>query len=175
MQAAPETQLQMLRPNLDGLPEVHLPPEVTVRTATPADAEPLAAVLELAFTEGNWTADRAIRDLLAADDVDSTWVLERNGQLLATCSCQNKNRPGTLGTLHWVAADPAASGMRLGYWACLVALQEFARTGYKACNLTTDDPRLPAIKTYFALGFEPEYVAEDHPDRWAKVQMNLGR
>ncbi len=175
MEAAPKTQLKMLRPNLDGLPEVQLPSGVSVRQASLEDSVPLAAVLELAFAEGNWTPERVNRELLQSDDVDSTWVLERNGQIVATCSCQNKNRPGTLGTLHWVAADPAASGMRLGYWACLVALQEFARTGYTACNLTTDDPRLPAIKTYFALGFEPENAAEDHPERWAKVQMNLGR
>jgi len=175
MEAVPTTQLRMLRPHLDGLPEVQLPAGISVRVATPDDAVQLAVVLELAFAEGNWTPERAMRELLESDDVDKTFLLERDGQVVATCSCQNKQRPGTLGTLHWVAADPAAAGMRLGYWACLIALRELAETGYTACNLTTDDPRLPAIKTYYALGFEPEYDADDHPARWAVVQSQLGR
>jgi len=175
MEAAPATQLRMFRPNLRDLPEVQLPAGVTVRVATPDDAVPLAAVLELAFAEGNWNPERATRELLRADDVDKTFLLERDGRVVATCSCQNKQRPGTLGTLHWVAADPTTAGMRLGYWACLTALHELARTGYTACNLTTDDPRLPAIKTYFALGFAPEFGANDHPARWAVVQSQLGR
>ncbi len=41
-------------------------------------------------------------------------------------------------------------------------------------NLCTDDWRLPAVKTYLNLGFEPEIIHESHPARWKAVFETLG-
>ena len=39
--------------------------------------------------------------------------------------------------------------------------------------LLTDDPRLPAIKTYLNLGFVPEHRDDTHPARWEAVAGRL--
>jgi len=40
--------------------------------------------------------------------------------------------------------------------------------------LETDDYRLPAIKTYLNLGFEPLLVHENQRDRWRNILSALG-
>jgi mycothiol synthase len=81
--------------------------------------------------------------------------------------------PGS-GYVHWVGADPAHRGKRLGYLASLATLHEFVRLGCKDAVLETDDFRLPAIKVYFKLGFAPEYRHATHAPRWLRLAPQLG-
>ena len=41
--------------------------------------------------------------------------------------------------------------------------------------LQTDDFRIPAVKTYLKLGFEPLIVHENQPKRWKDVFSAIGR
>ncbi|HHY83306.1 MAG TPA: hypothetical protein GX505_11630 [Clostridiales bacterium] len=51
------------------------------------------------------------------------------------------------------------------------------KEGWTSAVLETDDFRLPAIKTYFRLGFQPKFTHESHPDRWDKISrlISLGK
>lgn len=165
----------MRRPNLDDLPELPpLPPGYLLRPACEADAESLAALLAKAFDTGAWTPERARSDLLANPDVKQTYLITCEGRVVATASALllPEIYPGT-GIVHYVAADPEHRGKRLGSLISLAVLHEFARLGCQDARLLTDDPRLPAIKTYLDLGFEPVRIDESHAERWRKVYAAL--
>ena len=50
----------------------------------------------------------------------------------------------------------------------------YLEMGWAVARLWTDDWRLPAIKTYLNLGFEPDIEHESHPERWRAVFEKLG-
>ena len=66
-------------------------------------------------------------------------------------------------------------GKRLGYMVSVAALHKTAEDGRQSALLHTDDFRLPAIKTYLTLGFEPLLVHESQRERWPRVFEELGR
>ena len=169
------TQLVMRRPNLEDLPEVPaLPPGFVLREFELSDAEALAALLQKAFEDDTWTVERLRSDLIEASDVRKIFVITRDGVLVATGSAAlREDRYPEAGYVHWVAADPALKGMHLGYIVSLAVLHEFVRLGCKTAVLQTDDDRLPAIRTYQKLGFEPEHTHESHPGRWARIMSDL--
>jgi mycothiol synthase len=74
----------------------------------------------------------------------------------------------------WVSASPDHQGKGLGYQVSLAALLFIKELGYAETFLHTDDIRLPAIKTYLKLGFEPEITHKSHPERWQAVYGKLG-
>ena len=53
-------------------------------------------------------------------------------------------------------------------------IRYFEERGFPKLYLMTDDWRLPAVKTYLQLGFEPDLYDDDHEGRWAKLRDTLG-
>lgn len=168
-------QLVMRAPLSLPLPELPVPAGYALRPAKADDAEAIARCMQLAF--GEWDVDRVRRALLDAPDVQITFVAvhDATGQVVATAS--HREVPGRFPGatyLHWVGADPGHAGRRLG------ALVSRAVMGYGRAErglgdavLETDDHRLPAIATYLALGFAPEYRDPGHAARWAAVFRRL--
>jgi mycothiol synthase len=170
-----QPQLLMRRPNLDDLPEIPpLPPGYVLREFQPDDLEPVAALMRAAFDDPQWTPEKFNAALIEAPDVKKTFVIAYEGTPVATASARLRpERFPDSGYVHWVAVDPAHQGKRLGYIVTLAVLHEFVRLGCKDAVLETDDTRLPAIKTYQNLGFQPEHTHESHPERWAEVIARL--
>ncbi len=77
------------------------------------------------------------------------------------------------GELGWVAADPEHRGKGLGFIVSAAATKRFIDEGYSDIYLKTDDFRLPAIRTYFKLGWVPFLHAPDMEKRWEAVCGNL--
>ena len=95
------------------------------------------------------------------------------GQLdVATAAAQLKDGKGFI---HMVGALPVYAGMGCGRFVVVEAMKSLKALGYAECHLTTDDFRLPAIRTYLRLGFEPAYAADDEEmkARWEAVMMKL--
>ena len=152
---------------------VDLPSGFSLREANDSDAPELARCLSAAFA-GGWDAARVRRDLLEATDVTATFVVtmqtEAVERIVATASDREvPDRFPEAGYLHWVAADPALAGRRLGARVSLAAITHSQAAGPRDVVLETDDHRLPAIATYLGLGFAPEYRDPSHPARWAAV------
>jgi mycothiol synthase len=146
-----------------------------LREAVAGDAEGIARVLREAFAEP-WPTEMARRELLDHPQVPVTFVVERDKEIIATASYQIQSEPDPeAGWLHWVGVLPSAQGLGLGEIVCrrvLVEAKERQRTGL---FLTTDDPRLPAIRTYFKLGFEADCCHASHLGRWEAVRGLLGK
>ena len=68
-----------------------------------------------------------------------------------------------------IGTIPESRGLGAGRLICLAALHALSARGYKTAVLSTDDERIPAIKLYLSLGFEPIYTHESHKERWEKV------
>ncbi len=123
-----------------------------------------------------WTEARARRNLTEAPDVEAVYVVANSDGLVATASARKApGGPPNEGYLHWVGADPAHRGRGLGRLVSLRVLHHFRDGGCTTAVLETDDPRLPAIRTYLALGFVPEDIHTTHPERWTAVFEQLGR
>lgn len=144
-----------------------------LRVATPDDAEGLGAVLTESFGDP-WPADKVLADLLGDPNVPRTFLVEANGQVVATASSQRiPERFPNAGVVHMVGAAAGHAGKGLGYAVTRAALAYFAPLPVGRVWLTTDDHRLPAIATYLRLGFRPVHLADDHEERWNAVMQRL--
>jgi mycothiol synthase len=70
-------------------------------------------------------------------------------------------------------------GRGLGRLVCLAVLHYLRHRGDVAAELSTDDFRLSAIRTYLGLGFVPVSLTamadrDDHESRWSAVFTRLG-
>ncbi len=168
-------QLVMKRP--PGAPA--LPPEgpMAVREAGSGDAAGLARLLAAAFPEQRWDVGRVNKELLDPPDVPVTYVIEEDGQIVATASVRYNERFPGAGYVHWVGVDPARRGRRLGTVVMTRVMRRFEADGRAFSILETDDFRLPAIASYLGQGFIPHYTDADHEVRWSKVfeQLAQGR
>lgn len=163
-------QLVMRAPADMPLAEVAPPGGYLLRRAGPEDAPAVARCLDLAF--GGWDEARVLQAFLAAPDCQATFVAveEGSGQVVAVASHREvPDRYPAASYLHWVGADPAHAGRRLGAAVSAAVLAFGRRDGPRDAVLETDDHRLPAIATYLGLGFAPEYRDVSHPARWAAV------
>lgn len=75
--------------------------------------------------------------------------------------------------LHMVGVLPEYSGKGLGYAVSLAVLHKIRESGGAAAFLETDDFRLPAIRIYLKLGFQPVYLDDSHPERWERILQRL--
>ncbi len=67
-----------------------------------------------------------------------------------------------------------ARGRKLGRAVCARVLQYLKENGCTQIVLTTDDFRIPAIKTYLSLGFQPVQNNEEMRRRWGAILSRLG-
>jgi predicted dehydrogenase/GNAT superfamily N-acetyltransferase len=174
----------------DGGPQLHMtwprhrmkrPPEVTVpagyelRIFRPGD-EPAYLALMAKAGFGDFTDRlRAWRDKLLCDGL---FVVEHkpSGELVATAMATHS--PTDLhpfgGELGWVAADPDHKGKGLGLAVCAAATRRLIAAGYQDIRLQTDDWRLPALKVYLKLGYDPMLYCDGMGERWRAILQKLG-
>ena len=106
-------------------------------------------------------------------DINNILIIENNGVGVATITPivhQNK-----LGYIHMVACIPAFRGLGIGNELMNIAMTFLFDAGCENVYLTTDDFRLPAIKSYITADFFP--VLYDEPlemeKRWIKIMNEL--
>lgn len=168
------SQLRMKIDSLRDLPEIDLPTGLEIRDADLSDAAEITHCLREAFPEFDWTEQKVVDHLLANRHVTVTLVVVNEGRVLATSSCMDLQEQPQTGYVHWVGARSEARGKGMGRAVTLATLLRFRAQGKADAILETDDERLPAIKSYLALGFVPcPREDEDQDERWSKVLGKL--
>lgn len=169
----PLPQLVMVWPQgrLSAPPEPVVPAGYRLRNFEPRDAAAHTALMTKAGFK-DWDSAR-LAEALRKVIPDGFFVIEHgaSGRLVAAAMATHNSREGRpyAGELGWVAGDPEHTGKGLGLAACAVVTALFTRRGYRHIYLRTDDWRLPAIRTYLKLGYEPELAAPDMEGRWRAV------
>lgn len=170
-------QLRMRR-SLQSLPELVVPEGYRLRAFRPDDAPALASLLQQNGELGEWSVERAARYFAPGSGVvlGGSFFVTKDDEPVATAQLQlhSNDAYAPLPELGWVAASPRYRGRGLGYVVCLAVMRSAAAAGHRDIFLLTDDHRLPAIRTYFKLGFEPWMSDPTAPDRWRAVKEAIG-
>ena len=170
-------QLHMRR-GLSNQPETFVPGGYVLRTITHSDVAHWVSLLDRNGELGRWDLDRA-RSLFAPGSpmpLDGSFLVSRDGTPVATAQLHLRTAPddpySPVPELGWVSVLPEHRGLHLGRTVCSAVLHYAAEQGHRAVFLRTDDHRLPAIRTYLRLGFEPWFYDPSAPERWRAVMAN---
>jgi predicted TIM-barrel fold metal-dependent hydrolase/GNAT superfamily N-acetyltransferase len=156
--------------------DLALPPGYALRTYRDGDG---AKYIRLMRRAGFTTWDNAtLTSLLRIALPEGIFfaVHKGSGVLAATASAMHNptDQHSFGGELGWVACDPDHRGKGLGGAVTAAVEKRFLAAGYNWVYLRTDDFRLPAIKTYLNLGWEPLLYLPDMAERWKVVLKQLG-
>ena len=173
----PYRQLHMIWPEarLNSPPEPKLPAGYVLRQYTDADEPAYIELMGMAGFTG-WTHDRVTQSRnRTLPDGFFLAVHGITGKLVATAVAQHS--PTELhpygGEMGWVAGNPDHKGKGLGMAVTAAATARLIRAGYRDIRLQTDDFRLPAIKSYLKLGFQPLLCAPEMQQRWENLFAQL--
>ena len=98
-------------------------------------------------------------------------VETRSNDIVGTAMCIH-NYTGTapfVGDLGWLACAPVHRGHGLGYSLTAHVTNRFHQAGYANIQLHTEYYRLPAIKTYLRIGYQPVMYSSDMNGLWMEV------
>ncbi len=178
-------QLRMVRPHLDDLPPLVIPDGYRLRTFQPGDETAWARIMEATSGLGReWTVEKVRERMIDREQ------FEADGLFFATCDAEG-DRPVAsatawrkaadeqeMGNVHMVCALDEHRGKGLGRLVSLAVLHYLRERGFRSADLSTDDWRVPAIRTYLGLGFVPVYLTDagrfdDHEARWSAIFAQL--
>jgi tRNA-Thr(GGU) m(6)t(6)A37 methyltransferase TsaA len=169
----------MRRSDLAGLPPVEMPEGYSLRTYRPGDEAAWAKIMDTGIRrpDRDWTPELVRERLIDRPQFDPAslfFIVARDGEPVAT-ACAWTRVPGEteVGMVHMVCCRPEHRGRRLGYWVTLAVLHRFRERGFREADLSTDDFRLAAIRTYLDLGFEPAHTHPGDAERWLRVLWKL--
>lgn len=75
-------------------------------------------------------------------------------------------QPDQIGYVHMVAAKPECRGRGVAAYMNQIAAARFWQAGCTGAYLTTDEWRVPAVRSYLRSGFLPVLYDEGMPERW---------
>lgn len=118
---------------------------------------------------GNYEFYRKVMTEQANYDENKCFFLVVGEKPVATiavlCDYETKD-----GYLHMLSMLPECRGKGLGKLLFAVAVNTLKKEGMERAKLSTDDWRIPAIKSYLKNGFTPNLTNQpDYPERWQKI------
>jgi GNAT superfamily N-acetyltransferase len=155
------------------------PAGYSLRIFEPGEEQAYADILN-ACDLGSWTVDM-VRDSILGNPLSpgGIFLIVHNGRPIATTSAferkivDDSGKESVFGEAGWVACMPEHRGHGLGGIVLAAALNHLLDQGYEEIYLLTDHWRLPALKTYLRLGFEPEFRGADDRFLWAEASQAL--
>ena len=170
-------QLCMMRPTLEKLGAVAVPAGYAIRTSREGDCAHWSRIISEAFASADFDEaffEREMRGDPVYRPERIFFVCDAEGRPCGTASAYRRGQYGSdAGYLHYVGVTRAHAGRGLGEAVSLAVLHRFKDEGLTRAALQTDDFRLPAIRTYLKLGFEPMFTHESHPERWRNIVQQL--
>ena len=104
------------------------------------------------------------------------FLISPSGDIAGTVTYQYTDDKDT-GCIHMVAVEKNYQGKKLALPLNLYAVQKMIDDGKSKIILTTDDWRIPAIKTYLRADFKPVIKSGDTEmqKRWAEVMAQINK
>jgi GNAT superfamily N-acetyltransferase len=172
--------VEMIRDNMDHLPNFSCPAGYTIRTFVPGD-ERLWAEIEVAAGEFDMR-DEALAHfdaefgLSAGELEDRCYFLEdpqRNA--IGTAMAWYGALAGeACGRVHWVGIIPSHQGMKLSKPLLSAVMVRLARD-HTSAYLTTQTTSYPAVNLYLSFGFTPYLGADSSTEGWVLLEEALHR
>lgn len=148
-----------------------VPENYYLRICNNDDNDELIKLMHLAgFTD--WDADKLQHALhLTVPDGYFGLFAKTSNKCVATMMARHLSdeRHPYGGRIDWLAAAPEHQGRGLGFIVAAAATNRLLEIDYRNIYVTTDDQRLPAIKTFIKLGFIPDLYRQDMYARWQNV------
>lgn len=104
---------------------------------------------------------------------DAVYFIERDGVPVATITALLDEEK--IGHAHYVGAKPEARGVGVGGWLNKIVQADLWRRGCVKAYLTTDEFRVPAVKSYLNAGFLPVEYDVEMEQRWSGLLRFLDR
>ncbi len=166
-------QLRMVLPHRAALDLGAVPPGYELRTFRPGDEAGWVALLNANGELGDWNLER-VSGVLAGGLVEQFFAV--GPAVLAACAGVHDVvlDGATYWEIGWVASHPGHRGNGLGQLVTGAAAVHAQGLASRPIMLRTDDFRLPAIKVYLRLGFEPLLDHPSYPERWRLLAARLG-
>lgn len=172
--------MQQLRLNWinDGIPaeEPEFPQGISVKTLSETEGG-IGAWLEICedgLTEE--VADYGFYERLMLSfkdyDPDKCFLVFAGGEAVGTFTviCHYAERDGYI---HMVGLKSEFRGMGIGTFMNSYSVYVLKKEGMKTAHLTTDDFRIPAIRSYLRAGFVPDETVELFDTRWPPIMKKV--
>ena len=167
--------LVLVRPHLDDVPPLSLPPGYHMRTFQPGDEDAWDHIVAVAFQNHSRRFPTYIRGNMAFRP-ERIFFLLHNAEPVGTASAWHVADDGPdTGRLHMLAILPEHQGKKLSIPLSTAVLRQFIREGRTRARLHTHDDRLAAIAVYLRIGFEPLLVHDNQRQRWRDVFRHMHR
>lgn len=160
MTKAPLVEIRMVRPDLDDLPVVAVPPGFALRFHRSGDDETWTRIHHEAERFHEVSADLFRREFGHAHDElarRQLFLCDPEGREVGTATAWfDPHRGEEWGRIHWVAVSESHQGRGLGRALVSAVCQRFRELGHTRAYLMTETVRVPAIKLYQSFGFRLE-------------------
>jgi putative NIF3 family GTP cyclohydrolase 1 type 2/GNAT superfamily N-acetyltransferase len=171
-----EIQLRLRIDDLQHLPPVVLPEGYECRPMRPDQVWAYLEVMNRSNYHGEadqpWFEDQFARDP-EYDPVNLLLIWKDERPVAATAAWQGMVDGERWGIIHWVGAVDSERGKGLGKAIVLAAMHRLRERGFQKAYLGTQDWRMPAINTYWSLGFRPWYTERVPKEVWDQILANL--
>ena len=164
-------QLFMRQPDITHLPPLALPEGFSLHSHIEGQDKNWEDLIEKAFGSHFSFNDFIVNG--GGYKPEYVLYIAKDGVDIATATAVEKDIFPGEGWFRMIGTAPEARGLGAGKLVCLAALHSLAARGYKSVVLSTDDARIPAIKLYLSLGFEPIFTHESHEERWKAVMEKI--
>ena len=168
-------QLIMSIEKLEYLPTAPLPDGYSVRCYQPGDEKAWEKIIKAAFERERSFTEKVTGDEYFRPERVLFACHREEGPVATACAWHVPKTPEHIGYLYMVGTLPAHQEKGLGYAVCLAAINQMIRDNKTAALLVTDSFRLPAIKIYLKLGFQPQPVHPSHLLVWDGILQQLAK
>lgn len=134
---------------------------------TPQDIAAWVSICKHDFLKED-AGEQAFNDRMLDQDgftYDSVYLVDYAGEPVATVTAIVRTN-GVMGSVHMVAAVPSCRGKGVGKLLIEIAKARLFAAGVTGVDLTTDEFRVPAVRSYLRAGFLPVLYDEGMPQRW---------
>ncbi len=103
------------------------------------------------------------------------YLCDAGGETIGTATAwfNDDYRGGSWGRVHWVDIVPEYQGRGLGRALVSAVCHRLRQLGHQRAYLTTESPRIPAIRLYLRFGFRPDVQNQSDARVWREVARRL--